>query len=158
MKKTKEEMLAIINEIAQPSNKWLEEAKFRLENRGWIERSQKVALKILRTLRAQGKSQKDLALALDVSQQQVSKWVKGKENFTFDTIDKIEAALDVKLLEIAGEKEAQIIRSENRMEVFRYGLIQQSNVMKPFEKLSSAKETCLIAMHPASFKRELLNG
>lgn len=37
---------------------------------------------------------------MGVSRQQVSKIVKGKENFTFETIDKLEKALDVTLMTI----------------------------------------------------------
>lgn len=67
-------------------------------------KSQLVALKILRTLRRQGRSQKQFAEQLNVSPQQVSKWVKGSENFTFETIEKIEKALGITLIAISEEK------------------------------------------------------
>ncbi len=63
-------------------------------------KSQLIALKILRTLRQLGMSQKEFSERLGVSQQQVSKWVKGSENFTIDTIDKIEKVLGIDLIEI----------------------------------------------------------
>lgn len=98
MTMTREEIAAKLNSISKPASGWLEDAKFRVENQDWLERSQKIALKILRTLRAQGKNQTDLAEALNVSPQQVNKWVKGKENFTLETICKINAALGIDVL------------------------------------------------------------
>lgn len=103
MKTTKKDTLAKLNSIAKPSDKWLADAKQRIKNQDWLQHSQMIALKILRTLRAQGKSQKDLASAMGVSPQQVNKWVKGKENFTLDTITKIESALDVYLIGVPVE-------------------------------------------------------
>ena len=101
MSKTREEILAKLNTIAKPDDNWLSEAKFRVENQEWLKHSQKIAFKILRTLRAQGKTQEDLAESLNVSPQQVSKQVKGKENFTIETIAKIEADLSVQIFEIS---------------------------------------------------------
>ncbi|WP_312331649.1 helix-turn-helix domain-containing protein [Sphingobacterium sp.] len=66
-------------------------------------KSQLIALKILRTLRQLGISQKEFSEKLGVSQQQVSKWVKGSENFTMDTIDKIEKVLGIQLIEIKSD-------------------------------------------------------
>lgn len=67
-------------------------------------KSQLVALKILRTLRMQGLSQKQFAEQVNVTPQQVSKWVKGSENFTFETIEKIEKALETTLIDVVEEK------------------------------------------------------
>lgn len=39
---------------------------------------------------------------MNVSPQQVNKWLKGKENFTFETVSKIEDALNIELLSIQG--------------------------------------------------------
>lgn len=96
----KNELLNKLNKIAEPSTSWLEEAKFRIENRKTIEYSQEIALRILRELRKQNKNQTDLSAALGVSKQQVNRWVKGKENFTLDTIAKIDAVLGIQLLNI----------------------------------------------------------
>lgn len=71
-------------------------------------KSQLVALKILRTLRKRGLSQKHFAEQLNVTPQQVSKWVKGSENFTFETIEKIEKALGITLIDIPVEKAAMV--------------------------------------------------
>lgn len=99
--KSQQDVLAKLDQItAIESNKWLEEADYRFENKAWLQKSQAIALNILRTIRAKGMSQKELAEKLSVSPQQVNKWVKGKENFTLDTISKIEIVLNIQLIKI----------------------------------------------------------
>lgn len=77
---------------------WLGDAKWRIENEGWLKHSQSIALAILRTLRANKISQKELAERIGVSPQQISKIVKGGENLTLETIAKIESALGIPLI------------------------------------------------------------
>jgi ribosome-binding protein aMBF1 (putative translation factor) len=88
--------------VSKEPSKWHEESQYRIENKQWLKRSQAVAFKVLRTLREQGSNQKELALKIGVSAQQVNKWVKGTENFTFETIAKLEHALQVNLMSITG--------------------------------------------------------
>lgn len=76
----------------------IERIKWRLANRSWIRRSQAIAIKILLKLDELGLSQKDLALKMNVSPQQINKIVKGSENLTLDTLDKLETALGIDLL------------------------------------------------------------
>lgn len=84
-------------------SKWEEEALWREENKAWLERSAAIALKVLRELRTQSLSQKDLAIRLNVSAQQVNKWLKGQENLSLSTISKMEEALDIILVEIPSQ-------------------------------------------------------
>ena len=79
---------------------WLEKAKYRRDNRSWLRKSQRIAVRILSVLNEKGMQQKELAEAMDVSPQQVSKIVKGKQNLTLETITKLEAVLGVTLLEV----------------------------------------------------------
>ena len=60
----------------------------------------------------QGMSQKDLAEKLNVSPQMVNQWVKGSENFTLETISKIEYALGVELMNVS-EKTNDVIHINN---------------------------------------------
>lgn len=100
--KSKQEILDKLDLIiGNESNQWLEESDMRFANKAWLQNSQAVALNILRSIRAKGVNQKDLAELLDVSPQQVNKWVKGNENFTFETISKIEKALGIKLISVS---------------------------------------------------------
>lgn len=102
------ELLSRLNAIAEPATSWMQAAQHRIENRKTIEYSQEIALRILRELRKQKKSQSDLANALGVSKQQVNKWVKGSENFTIDTIAKIDAVLGIKLIQVFDDSIVEI--------------------------------------------------
>lgn len=93
----KEKMAQLVSK--EPS-KWVEEAKWRSENRTWLKRSQAIAIRILARIDELNITQKELAESMIVSPQQVNKIVKGKENLTLDTISKFEKALGIKLIEI----------------------------------------------------------
>jgi transcriptional regulator with XRE-family HTH domain len=102
---THQEIVNKLNqEVAPKTSKWLDDADYRFDNRAWLAKSQAIALKILRTIRAQGLTQKELAEKLKVAPQQVSKWVKGQENFTLETLVKIEQVLNISLIEIPMER------------------------------------------------------
>ncbi len=85
---------------AIPDTKWMEEAQWRIDNEKWLDISGKIALKVLRTLRKKGVSQKELAEKMGVSPQYVNKIVKGSENLSLETITKLETALDIQLIEV----------------------------------------------------------
>lgn len=90
-----------IEEIAvDDRGSWIQKARYRRENRGWLRKSQRIAVRVLSVLNEKGMQQKKLAEAMDVSPQQVSKIVKGKQNLTLETISKLEAVLGVKLFEV----------------------------------------------------------
>jgi len=105
---------------ADPGN-WKKEVHERKEKKAWLRTSQKIAFKILRALRAQKKTQRELASIMDVSPQQVNKWVKGKENFTLDTLCRLEEALSLKLLALDSkdlpEKEGVLFYSPPSAEI-----------------------------------------
>lgn len=75
---------------------WLKEYQEQRENCQWLKHSPKIALQILRTLRKNNSSQKDLAASMGVSPDKVSKWVKGKERFSSESIAQLEKAPGVK--------------------------------------------------------------
>lgn len=137
---TRKEILAKLNSIAKPSTTWLEEARFRVENQEWLELSQRIALNILRTLRAQDKKQTDLAEALKVSPQQVNKWVKGKENFTLETIVKINAALGTDLLAFKTE----VTTAVNVVQHFDRTVERVYRSNRRYTKVSKPSSTCKI--------------
>lgn len=89
--------------VKPDSTDWKKKAQWRRDNRNWLHRSQEIALSILRALEDQKMQQKELAILLGVSPQQVSKWVKGKENFTLETISRIEDVLDINLIQLSSE-------------------------------------------------------
>jgi len=96
----KEKILKLVEDHDETVLKAIAE---RRANRAWLKKSQAIALKILQTLKAKGSKQKELAEAVGVSAQQVNKWVKGNENFTLETLTKLEAALGISLIEVSQE-------------------------------------------------------
>lgn len=102
--KSREEKVSILNKIAKKDTDWIADQKQRMQNSDWIKLSQKIALQILSGLSKKGMSQKDLAEKMGVSPQQISKIVKGNENLTLETIVKLEKCLEIRLVEIASNK------------------------------------------------------
>jgi len=118
--------------VSEEKSGWLEKAKKRQENKEWLKHSQKIAVKILRTLRMNKAdktgigSQKELALALNVSPQQVNKIVKGSENLTLETISNLEQALNISLV-FAEEK------SSNELSKFEQTISEVEDLMKMYQ-------------------------
>lgn len=97
-----------LDALAKPaSTEALDAARWRDENRSWLQKSFEISLQVLVAIEAKGWSQKKLAEEMGVSPQQVSKIVKGKENFTLQTIDTLERILETKLIETALPVHAQ---------------------------------------------------
>ncbi len=90
-----------IAKIASPvKSNWLQEAKEKLANKEPRKKAWVLGVQVLHALREQGITQTELAGRMGVSRQQVTKIVKGEENFTFETVEKIEKALGVPLVTI----------------------------------------------------------
>jgi len=87
---------------ANETSEFEKQALWRKENKSWLQKSAAISVKVLLALKEQGISQKVLAERLDVSPQHVSKIVKGKENLSLETIVKLESALSIKIVEVAG--------------------------------------------------------
>jgi transcriptional regulator with XRE-family HTH domain len=81
-------------------NTWEIKARERQANKSSLKHSRRIALKINFFLRENKLKQKDLAKLLNVSPQQVSKIIKGRENLTLETISKIENVLKTELLKV----------------------------------------------------------
>ena len=69
-------------------------------NKAWLDTSFKIALLILARLKALGWKQTQLASAMNVSPQYISKIVRGKENLTIETIVALEQVLEIKLIQV----------------------------------------------------------
>jgi transcriptional regulator with XRE-family HTH domain len=93
---------------SENKSKWEEKAKNRLANKSWLKHSRKIAIKINTHLKTNNIKQKELALLLDVSPQQISKIIKGRENLTLETISKIEDVLNTQLLELNKTQKTEI--------------------------------------------------
>lgn len=89
--------------VSKSPSKWREESDRRFEDLEGLRYSQQIAVGILRSLRENDLTQKDLAELLQVTPQTVNKWVKGSENIGIFTIGRIEKALGIKLLSVLEE-------------------------------------------------------
>jgi transcriptional regulator with XRE-family HTH domain len=87
-------------------NSWIERAKYRKENKAWLDMSFAIAVKIMSALKANKtanifpKTQKELAEAMSCSPQYVNKLLKGTENLQLETITKIQQILNIGLIEV----------------------------------------------------------
>lgn len=98
-----------LNALAEPASaKAVNDAKWRRENKDWLAKSFDIALGVLTAMKAKGWNQKKLAEEMDVSEQQVSKIVKGKENFTLQSISKLEGVLGVRLMQTSLLENVQV--------------------------------------------------
>jgi transcriptional regulator with XRE-family HTH domain len=83
-----------------PESNWKRKVEQNRKDRAWLKKSAQIAIKINQTLSSLKMTQRELATKLEVSPQQVSKIVKGKENLTLETITKLEAALGINIISI----------------------------------------------------------
>lgn len=119
----------------QPSG-WKEKAAYRRANRGWLKKSAWVAVQVLESLRSRGMTQRELAEIMGISAQQVNKIIKGQENLTLETIDKLEQALGIQLMGNAGYRPATAVLDFGEMHAavkmfagFMQGMYEQGSVV-----------------------------
>ena len=98
----KEKFLSL---VSTENNETKDAIHFRNENKSWLHESKRIAIKILKAIKEQSMSQKNLAEQMDVSPQYVNKLVKGKENLTIETLIKLQSILDISLLASHYEKQ-----------------------------------------------------
>lgn len=90
-----------LNTFAKPrSEKAIERARKRKENREWLRLSQDIALAIHYYIRKSGMTQKEFAKQMNVSAAYVGKLLKGGENLTLETICKIQNVIGEKIISV----------------------------------------------------------
>lgn len=87
------------HESISPS-RFEENAKWRKENKVWLEWSRNIALSLVEYMESNGLNRNGLAERLGVSPQYISKILSGKVNFSFKSIAELEQKLDIKLLNV----------------------------------------------------------
>ncbi|SHM41020.1 helix-turn-helix domain-containing protein [Flavobacterium xanthum] len=97
--------------VSDKPSSFLSKLAYYKANKKWIDQSSKVAINVLEALSQKGLSQKDLAKKMNVSAQQVNKIIKGKQNLTFETISKLETALEISLIEVIEYKPVAEIKT-----------------------------------------------
>lgn len=98
-----------------PVSNWAAGVEWRKSNKFWIRKSADIALRILDALDELGWNKARLAKEMGVSPQQVSKYVRGEENFKLETICKLEKVLGVELIRVIQADEEVILKSEISM-------------------------------------------
>lgn len=117
--------------VSQEDTNAVEELKARIARRSYTRYSKKIALSILIRLDELQWKQKDLAEKMEVSPQQVNKWVKGNENFTLDTLAKLSQILGVELINVvvksttSKSEEVKVTSSDD------YSFTNVTKVVKP---------------------------
>ncbi|MDA3613915.1 helix-turn-helix domain-containing protein [Polluticaenibacter yanchengensis] len=97
----KEKFLAL---VSKEETKTVESANVRLAKKNYTRLSHKIAIAILTQLDVLGWKQITLATKMNVSSQQVNKWVKGNENYTLETLVKLGEIPGISLIEVPAEK------------------------------------------------------
>ena len=78
---------------------YLQNAKFRIENKKWLSYSSNIALRVLAALEeSEEMTKKTLAEKVGVSPQYINKVLKGQENLSLQTIAKLSEALNMELI------------------------------------------------------------
>jgi len=85
----------------------------RKENKDWIKKSTRIAIKVNSAIKMQSISQKQLAEKLNVSAQYINKILKGSENLSLQTITKLESALGIQLIEVIGYSSSEYTKPNN---------------------------------------------
>lgn len=118
--------------VSGEDNRTLADVKKRIKNRAMLRESQQIALKVLMKLDDFGWSQKDLAKAMEVTPQQITKIVSGKENLTIETQIKLQHILDIPVLASYYENkmteiDQRIVTFEKRVDKMVVQAIENSN-------------------------------
>ena len=80
-------------------SKYLQNAKFRIENKKWLTYSSNITLRIIAAMEQNKEmTQKLLAEKMEVTPQYINKILKGQENLSLATIAKLGEALNVELI------------------------------------------------------------
>ena len=83
----------------ETQSKYLQNAKFRIENKKWLSYSSNIALRVLAALEENEHMIKEtLAQMIGVSPEYMNKILKGRENLSLETIVKLSEALNIELI------------------------------------------------------------
>jgi ribosome-binding protein aMBF1 (putative translation factor) len=116
MKTNREKFLELVSDVDIKAE---ERINWRIANRQWLRVSQSIGFDILEKLDDLGWTQKDLAEKMGVSPPYINKIVKGSENFTLQSLVKLQEILDIPILASYFEKKqsaSQVLTVVNEIE------------------------------------------
>ncbi len=93
----------------QSHENWIADVAWRKANKAWLGKSADIALRILDALEGLGWNKARLAEEMGVSPQQVSKYVKGEENFKLETLCNLEKVLGIGLVTVL-QSDEQVVQ------------------------------------------------
>ena len=83
----------------ETQSKYLQNAKFRIENKKWLSYSSNIALRVLAALEENENITKEtLAQMIGVIPEYMNNILKGQENLSLETIAKLSEALNIELI------------------------------------------------------------
>ena len=83
----------------ETKSKYLQNAKFRIENKKWLSYSSNIALRVLAALEENENITKEtLAQMIGVIPEYMNNILKGQENLSLETITKLSEALNIELI------------------------------------------------------------
>jgi transcriptional regulator with XRE-family HTH domain len=92
----------------------MEKVAWRKANKAWLRKSAAIALRILDALDELNWTKAKLAQEMGVSPQQVSKYVKGEENFKLETLCNLEKVLGIELVTILQSDEEVVLKDTRK--------------------------------------------
>jgi transcriptional regulator with XRE-family HTH domain len=134
--------------VSNEQSGWLDKFLYYKTNKSWLDKSAMVAVNVLEALKSKGWSQKDLSQKMKVSAQQVNKILKGQQNLTFETISKLETALEISLIEIIDYKPvAEIKTSATQIKSAPTTLKKEFIVFSVNKNISTTKNPQMKVVH-----------
>ena len=83
----------------ETQSKYLQNAKFRIENKKWLSYSSNIALRVLAALeKNEHITNESLAQMIGVIPEYMNNILKGQENLSLETIAKLSEALNIELI------------------------------------------------------------
>lgn len=89
--------MKLVTVDSELQKEFLEKINWRKNNRYWLNKSIKIAIKILRKIRIMKINKYDLANLTDITTERINTILSGSADLTLSEIGKIEKALKVKL-------------------------------------------------------------
>lgn len=93
----REAFMKLVTPDPEAQKRFWDKFKWRQENRYWLKKTVKIAVKILREIRIIKITKEDLAAASNISNERMSEIVKGQADMTLSEIARIENVLNIKL-------------------------------------------------------------
>lgn len=115
---TRQEKIDKLNQIAKPErkdSKWKAIAKWNRDHSEALDDYITIAYQISKTLKEQGKTQREMAAELGVSPQALTRIMKGRQNLSLLTIRRIEKVLGVNLISVH-----RVVKSQIKAECIDY--------------------------------------